>query len=41
MRQRQVDNVEQCIIERARKVLPSGGFGNVTFDRGGPAFAGR
>jgi len=32
MRQRQVDNVEQCIIERARKVLPSGGFGNVTFD---------
>ena len=32
MRQRQVGNVEQCIIERARKVLPSGGFGNVTFD---------
>ena len=29
---RQVNDVEAGIVERARKVLPAGGFGNVTFD---------
>ncbi len=32
MTERQVNETEAGIVERARKVLPAGGFGNVTFD---------
>jgi len=32
MNERQVNTAEEAIVERARKVLPAGGFGNVTFD---------
>ena len=32
MNERQVNVAEEAIVERARKVLPAGGFGNVTFD---------
>ncbi len=32
MSERQVIAAEEAIVERARKVLPAGGFGNVTFD---------
>ena len=32
MSQRRIDQHEQEVIERGKKVLPAGGFGNVTFD---------
>lgn len=32
MSERRVDEHEAAVIERAKKVLPAGGFGNVTFD---------
>ena len=32
MSERRVDQHEKDVIERGRKVLPAGGFGNVTFD---------
>ena len=44
MTQRAVTDTESAIAERARNVLPAGGFGNVTFDiviregRGGRAW---
>ena len=44
MTQRAVTDTEAAIAERARNVLPAGGFGNVTFDiviregRGGRAW---
>ena len=32
MSERRIDSHERDVIERARKVLPAGGFGNVSFD---------
>ena len=32
MTQRAITDIEAAIVERARKVLPAGGFRNVSFD---------